>query len=359
MLVHNKRINMCNNKIMPRGRPKKKVEPVVIVPPQVNIDPESDDSDDEELLIEKSEGDYEYQSGISGDSDEEIEVGDEIEEEDLEKEVPEVPVPIIQPVKQVTISAPKKTRSKLVRRATPKPTKADYENLTPIPSDESDDDEIERLVALSNKLDLEREQEEKITTPSTRNKRSPSKVFMSSSATKAPRKQLPTIQSSKLTRITPLTKSSPTTTDVSEPVITPVPAPSALPTNIQLSTPAKRRGRPPKSTTTKAKVSSPEQAEALLSNPKSLGLTTRIIKGDMNVDIHNLLVKENTETVLEFVIRKELTLKLANIPNYKINANAAVTLGFLMMKKLKLGVTYSVKIEEVIGYVTGLLQQYG
>jgi hypothetical protein len=74
-------------------------------------------------------------------------------------------------------------------------------------------------------------------------------------------------------------------------------------------------------------------------------------------DINDLIQKEADETPEDFEARRRLTLKLASIPDYKLNNTTAVIAGLIMMKKAKLGLTYDPDIEAAIAYLTALLQR--
>jgi hypothetical protein len=67
-----------------------------------------------------------------------------------------------------------------------------------------------------------------------------------------------------------------------------------------------------------------------------------------SIDINDLLVKETSESPTDFKIRTDLTIKISKITNPKINNNTAVTLGFMISKKLRYHITYDDEIENVI-----------
>jgi len=75
------------------------------------------------------------------------------------------------------------------------------------------------------------------------------------------------------------------------------------------------------------------------------------------ININDILIKETDETVEDFEARKILTHQLASIPDYKLNTYAAVTAGLIMMKKSKLGVSYTPDVEAAIGYLIELLKR--
>ena len=94
---------------------------------------------------------------------------------------------------------------------------------------------------------------------------------------------------------------------------------------------------------------------AKMPNVSIMGLTAN--PAAVSADINDLLQKETDETAEDFEARRRLTLKLASIPDYKLSNVAAVTAGFIMMKKAKLGLTYDPDVEAAISYLTALLQR--
>jgi hypothetical protein len=98
--------------------------------------------------------------------------------------------------------------------------------------------------------------------------------------------------------------------------------------------------------------------EALLA--KMPGITVLGVsqtQGQVPANVEDLLIKESDETSEDFEARKQLTMKLASIPDYKLNNATAATVAHMMMKKTKLGVTYDHDIESALTYLTGLLQR--
>ena len=71
--------------------------------------------------------------------------------------------------------------------------------------------------------------------------------------------------------------------------------------------------------------------------------------------IEDLLQKETTESDSEFAIRKELTVKLARIPDLPLTNITALGLGLTIAKKKALGVSYDSNVEAAISYVLALL----
>jgi hypothetical protein len=67
--------------------------------------------------------------------------------------------------------------------------------------------------------------------------------------------------------------------------------------------------------------------------------------------------KEAAENDDEYQARRILTLKIANIPDLKVNNVTSLSLGYLMSKKAKLGLSYHPDIENVLMYIGNLLQR--
>ena len=74
-------------------------------------------------------------------------------------------------------------------------------------------------------------------------------------------------------------------------------------------------------------------------------------------DIESMFQKETDESPEDFEARRRLTLKLASIPDYKLNNSTAVVAGLIMMKKSKLGITFDPDVQAAITYLTSLLQR--
>ncbi|CAH6420758.1 Hypothetical protein HVR_LOCUS1282 [uncultured virus] len=77
----------------------------------------------------------------------------------------------------------------------------------------------------------------------------------------------------------------------------------------------------------------------------------------VQADINDLFHKEEDETDDDFEARRRLTIKLASIPDYKLNNETAMVAGNIMMKKAKLGVSYDPDVEAAITYLAALLQR--
>jgi hypothetical protein len=74
-------------------------------------------------------------------------------------------------------------------------------------------------------------------------------------------------------------------------------------------------------------------------------------------DINDLFEKEASESDSDYEARRILTLKVVSIPDFKINNATALTVGYLISKKAKLGLNYDPDIENALMYVSNLLQR--
>jgi hypothetical protein len=92
---------------------------------------------------------------------------------------------------------------------------------------------------------------------------------------------------------------------------------------------------------------------------KLVGITIEGVTPAANLvapDINDLLHKEADESEDDFEARRRLTLRLANIENYKLNNSTAVVLGHMMMRKSRLGIKYDTDIEAGINQVLKLVE---
>jgi len=65
-------------------------------------------------------------------------------------------------------------------------------------------------------------------------------------------------------------------------------------------------------------------------------------------DINQIIIQDEYESDSDFLIRKELTLKIAHNKHYLLNNMMAVTCGRMIVNKMKLGVTYDADVEEIL-----------
>ena len=97
--------------------------------------------------------------------------------------------------------------------------------------------------------------------------------------------------------------------------------------------------------------------EAIFAKMPGITITGTPGAPDIAPDVNDLLIKDSSESDDEFEARRTLTLKLASIPDYKLNGSTCLTIGHMMMKKSKMGLTYDPDIENAIGYLMALLQR--
>ena len=90
---------------------------------------------------------------------------------------------------------------------------------------------------------------------------------------------------------------------------------------------------------------------------KMPGVYTTSPSGVVMTDINDLLKQDVDESPEDFEARRRLTLQLAAIPDYPLNPVSATTIGQMMMKKARQGVTYDVDMENALSYITALLQR--
>ena len=111
--------------------------------------------------------------------------------------------------------------------------------------------------------------------------------------------------------------------------------------------------QPPAPATKKIDV----DVEAIFAKMPGITITGTPGAPDIAPDVNDLLIKDSSESDDEFEARRTLTLKLASIPDYKLNGSTCLTIGHMMMKKSKMGLTYDPDIENAIGYLMALLQR--
>lgn len=68
-------------------------------------------------------------------------------------------------------------------------------------------------------------------------------------------------------------------------------------------------------------------------------------------DINDIIIQDEYESDEDFVIRKDLTLKIYNNEYYPLNNMTAVLCGRMLVNKMKLGVTYDDEVEKVLDIV--------
>lgn len=73
-------------------------------------------------------------------------------------------------------------------------------------------------------------------------------------------------------------------------------------------------------------------------------------------NLDDILRIETGESNEDFAKRKDLTHKLANIKDFKVNNMTAMVAASMLIKKTKLGVTYDANIENALSYLLSLLK---
>ncbi len=64
----------------------------------------------------------------------------------------------------------------------------------------------------------------------------------------------------------------------------------------------------------------------------------------MSFDINDIIIQDEYETNEEFLVRKQITLKISD----KMNPMSAVVTARLICNKVKLGVTYDPQVEKML-----------
>lgn len=72
-------------------------------------------------------------------------------------------------------------------------------------------------------------------------------------------------------------------------------------------------------------------------------------------NIDDILINEEGESFDDFIVRRDLTKKIANIPNFKLNNYTALVMASMMMKKMIQGISYTPEIEDAIDYISSLV----
>ncbi len=68
-------------------------------------------------------------------------------------------------------------------------------------------------------------------------------------------------------------------------------------------------------------------------------------------DINDIIIQDEYESDEDFLIRKDLTLKIYNNQYYPLNNMTAVLCGRMLVNKMKLGVTYDDEVEKLLDIV--------
>jgi len=95
------------------------------------------------------------------------------------------------------------------------------------------------------------------------------------------------------------------------------------------------------------KVYNTEEIEEIVKQMPGINLSNNLINYERE-DINDLLEKEAQESVKDFGVRKEITLKISNIKSVKIKNSTSIVLGLIIAKKLRFGIKYDENIEVLI-----------
>ena len=99
---------------------------------------------------------------------------------------------------------------------------------------------------------------------------------------------------------------------------------------------------------------STEEIETLVQNLPGINISDNPIDYNRS-DISDLLEKEAQESVKDFNMRKDITLKINRIENPKIKNYTCVVLGLMIAKKLRFGVKYDDDTENLIKDILAML----
>jgi len=102
------------------------------------------------------------------------------------------------------------------------------------------------------------------------------------------------------------------------------------------------------------KVYNTEEIEEIVKQMPGINLSNNLINYERE-DINDLLEKEAQESVKDFVVRKEITLKIFNIKSVKIKNSTSIVLGLMIAKKLRFGIKYDENIEVLIKDILAML----
>jgi hypothetical protein len=97
-----------------------------------------------------------------------------------------------------------------------------------------------------------------------------------------------------------------------------------------------------------------EEIELILQKMPGINILNNPIDYE-NKNMYDLLEKESQESIKDFSIRKEITLKISNIKDPKIKNSTCIVLGFLVMKKLRFGIKYDNDIEILVKDILAML----
>lgn len=114
---------------------------------------------------------------------------------------------------------------------------------------------------------------------------------------------------------------------------------------------SKQIAEPPKKLT---KVYNTEEIEEIIKQMPGINLSNKLINYERE-DITDLLEKEAQESLKDFNVRKEITIKISNIKKVEIKNSTSVVLGLMIAKKLRFGIKYDENIEVLIKDILAML----
>jgi len=103
------------------------------------------------------------------------------------------------------------------------------------------------------------------------------------------------------------------------------------------------------------KVYSNKEIETILENMPGINVLTNPINYDRE-NIYELLQQESQESLKDFNVRKEITLKINNIKEPKMKNSTSVVLGSMITKKLRFGIKYDDTVEILIKDILEILK---
>lgn len=98
-----------------------------------------------------------------------------------------------------------------------------------------------------------------------------------------------------------------------------------------------------------------KEIDLILQNMPGINISDNSINYQRE-SIDDLLQKESQESLKDFNIRKEITLKINNIKEPKIKNSTCVVIGLMITKKLRFGIKYEDNIENLIKYILDVLK---
>lgn len=97
-----------------------------------------------------------------------------------------------------------------------------------------------------------------------------------------------------------------------------------------------------------------EEIELILQKMPGINVSDNPINYDRQ-NIYDLLEKESQESIKDFNIRKDITIKIHNIENLKIKNSTCIVLGLMIAKKLRFGIKYDDNTEILVKDILAML----